>query len=335
MIHQSSHPEQAILDLISETYLGSNGAQYKLLDGPKRAQNLDNPLFVYLKRHSKVLGNITYCNRPNGAVSENYIRYFAFDSKFQSGDKTNKKKGQNQLKEFFKNQFNSDVFEKSEKFIYYAFIDDENFRSLDMGNQFGFETIGEFTTQIFSKRKPNKKIEIQCFDHSEYLEQLQEVYGKHNFFHPVNLSKGKTYISKKNNKIIHAATFYDTNWEIKSFPGKNGVRKAKLVSKIPFIKDFFKNGKLNFLGMEGLVSNDPNTLNDFLESVLAEEKKKSIMYWYDLKCAYSANKMKKLNPGILGRLSKKVSARIVVKSKKEMVQEYKNKPNYFSAFDVS
>ena len=73
----------ALLELLNNTTLGTNGAKYRHLDTSKRILEADNPLFLSVERNDKVLGNITFCQRDNFW----YIRYFAFSTYTQSGIK--------------------------------------------------------------------------------------------------------------------------------------------------------------------------------------------------------------------------------------------------------
>jgi hypothetical protein len=55
----------ALLELLNNTILGTNGAKYRHLDTTSRILEADNPLFLSLERRDKVIGNVTFCQRDN------------------------------------------------------------------------------------------------------------------------------------------------------------------------------------------------------------------------------------------------------------------------------
>lgn len=339
LLETTKTPNSSIIELIDKTYLGSRGAQYKLLDAPNRIHHLDHPQFYFIRRHEKVLGNITFCNRNKSGVSENYIRYFAFDQSVQAG-----KPGQNQLKKkpnrfksLFKDLFERDAFDIAENFCYYAFVDQKNWKSMEMGTQFGFQSIGFFETRSFSRLKPKKRLSIRKLDNWEqkkYLDLLSNQYKNYNFFHPVNIDKGEVYGYFENEELICAACFYPTSWKIKSLPGKKGKYKIQMISRLPLLNRFFPDQKLNFLGLEGLFCKNPERINQFLESVLELRSKNVIMIWSDVKCEVMQQITPFMKYGPLARLSKQELAHIIVKHNLN-TDIYSSKPSYISAYDIS
>jgi hypothetical protein len=69
-----------LVRLFERTVLGTNGAKYKHLDVAQSVAHTDHPLSFSLRRREQLIANITFCKRPFGL----YLRYFSFDSKFQS-----------------------------------------------------------------------------------------------------------------------------------------------------------------------------------------------------------------------------------------------------------
>ena len=112
----------ALLELLSQTTLGTNGARYRHLDTPERVQEADNPLFLSVERDGKVQGNVTFCKRGKRW----YVRYFAFSGQKQaSATGQNTEKGNSMLKQniadFYEEVFEGKYGDAPEAF--YAFID--------------------------------------------------------------------------------------------------------------------------------------------------------------------------------------------------------------------
>ena len=80
---QSNEINADLVALFAQTVLGTNGAKYKHLDVVQSVKQTDNPLSFSLRRNELLIANITFCKRPFGL----YLRYFAFDKRFQSRGK--------------------------------------------------------------------------------------------------------------------------------------------------------------------------------------------------------------------------------------------------------
>ena len=97
---------EEILALLESVTLGTDGAHYRHLDTRERIFESDNPLFLSMERHTKVLGNVTFCRREKNW----YIRYFAFDGAMQAqGKKKSSSNGllKRELNAFFDRQLNT------------------------------------------------------------------------------------------------------------------------------------------------------------------------------------------------------------------------------------
>lgn len=324
--------------LITSTYLGANGARYQLQNSSQRLGELDHPLFLYMIRNNKVLGNITFCNRQNEFISENYIRYFAFDQKVQSNTKSDQQKKNGGIRKLLFQNLDRDIFNRNEKYIYYAHIDHENFKSLQMGSQFGFEEIGEFNTHLFSRFFPKHKLKIRELNQKElnsYINLLEKQYQHHNFCHLVNIPKGKTFGYFENQKLVNACTIHETSWKFKSLPGSRGKFKLKLMQTLPFTSKFFKKKEYRFLGIEGWYIQKPELINDFLESLLAQKKNHIAMWWADTNCPINNSFNEIIKYGFLNKISKNIGSKTLVKTNLKNVESYRNKPSYISSYDLS
>ena len=80
---QTDHISPDLIRLFENTVLGTNGAKYKHLDVTQSVAHTDNPLSFSLRRREQLIANITFCKRTFGL----YLRYFAFDKRFQSKEK--------------------------------------------------------------------------------------------------------------------------------------------------------------------------------------------------------------------------------------------------------
>lgn len=300
----SNLPSDSLIDLLSETTLGTNGAKYQHLDTSWRIHEMDNPLYLCLKRNSKTIANVTFCKREQNW----YIRYFAFKNSFQS-NKGNEKKAQSsylkdELKKFFNSRLQSNKIKR-----FYAYIDNENERSLNMSQTFGFKTIASVKTQTFSRVYPKKRADIVLVkDKAEISKLVDGKFKDHLFYsnHHILNSTGNFYGIKKGNEVIAFAKFYTANWRIHALPGKNGARLVKVLPYLPLVNKLIKPKKHSFLVPEAVwvKNNDTNLLSDFFETVLAEEKKRVILWWIHAENNLLKLASKSLNWGLLDRFTK-------------------------------
>lgn len=275
----------ALLELLSNTTLGTNGAKYRHLDTKTRIKEADNPIFLSMERNEKVVGNITFCQRGNSW----YIRYFAFQSYLQSGTfRKNEDKGNSFLKREL-NQFFKEVFEGKHSNVsvesMYAYIDPKNDRSKWMSQNFGFKVVSQLTTQSFSRLYPKKSSRlVQLTDWNEIEPHVKEKYSNHAYFVTTHAEKAPFYCLKtENGEIIATCRVTTVNWEIVRIPGKMGGLLAKLIPYIPFLNKLIKPKHHTFLVPEIVTAkdNNPKLIEELFSAVLAEEKLTLMLWWID------------------------------------------------------
>ena len=142
-----------LVQLLEQTTLGTNGAMYRHLDVTERIYQTDAPLSFSLRRNEHLLANITFCKRDFGL----YLRYFAFDKRFQSAGKARQTMHKSALKQEIEGVFQRVTCENPGSLdMCYAYIDARNARSKWMSEQFGFQTKAKLASQTFSRRYPKK-----------------------------------------------------------------------------------------------------------------------------------------------------------------------------------
>ncbi|MCO4814843.1 MAG: hypothetical protein KC454_09025 [Flavobacteriales bacterium] len=302
----NTEPSKGVIDILKKTTLGSNGGLYQHLNTEARVLDLDNPLFLTLERNDKVLGNVTFCRRSGHW----YIRYFAFQSIFQSTGKHKSRAGgkskiKNELKLFFEDALKTGF--KGEKISeFYAYVDPENVKSLWLTEELGFKTIREIELRTFSRVAPKNKIDVvRSGDWSEIPEFIISRLQKKDYFFLQEFMKGEYYVVKnETEEIICFAKITNLDWRIERLPGKFGKTLTKVIPFIPGINRIIRPKKHSFVIPEGVYIKDncSNLLNDFFNSILAEEKRNLILWWVDpIDGLYSTIK-NKIKWGVLNKL---------------------------------
>lgn len=326
-----------ILDLLTQTTLGTNGAMYRHLDTPTRILEADNPLFLSMERNEKVIGNVTFCQRGNAW----YIRYFAFHSFVQAGTtKKKEEKGNSFLKREL-NQFFTEVFEgkHSEQAIdsMYAYIDPRNDRSKWMSENFGFRVISQLTTQSYSRLYPRKSNRLVKIDDWKQLEPIVlENYGNNAYYFATHAKKAPFYCLQNDfGEIIATCRVTRVNWEIIRLPGQFGAILTKVIPAIPFLNKLIQPKRHTFLVPEIVTakSNDPKLIDELFSAVLAEEKLNLMLWWIDQKDDLYASINTQLSWGLFHKLVGAHPVDVVERRNPNSNFETKT-PVFVTAFDM-
>lgn len=263
---------EAILDLLQQTTLGTDGARYRHNNTAEIIQDLDHPLFLSLERNQKVIGNITFCRRENNW----YIRYFAIDPLFQSSKGASREKKsilKSRIRDFFEEQ-------NAQGICFYAYIDPKNLRSKLMSETFGFETIACLKTHSFSRSHPKRSEKL--VEITDSILTWSEPFRRQLFYTDYQPKTSRVYALEKNGETLAFARARRAHWKIERLPGKLGGLWVKMV---PFLNRFLVPSNHRFLVLDKVwaKNNDPQLLEELFESVLAAEKHRLILWWVDEK----------------------------------------------------
>ncbi len=331
---------EEIISLLESVTLGTDGAHYRHLDTRERIQEADNPLFLSMERHTKVLGNVTFCRREKNW----YVRYFAFDSAMQAqGAKKSSSNGflKKKLNAFFDHQLKSGEVDS-----FYAYIDPRNVKSLWMSENFSFETIGKIATQTFSSVKKPKEGRVKMDQNpKEIPPEVQAHFQPHQFFFKDQLKKGNHFsIHDENGELIAFAKTTSAHWEIKRLPGKFGGTLVKILPYIPFLSRLIKPKNHSFLAPEAVFikDNNPQLLTELFRGILAHTNERVIIWWVDEKDELYTSIQSKINWGLLNKIIGVNQVNLIERSHSKnnhnpnglnRLSESEAQANYTSAFD--
>lgn len=326
----SEHITTELVQLLEETTLGTNGAMYRHLDVKDRIYQTDSPLCFSLKRNDHLLANITFCKRSFGL----YLRYFAFDKRFQSKGKAR----QNMQKSVLKQEIEG-VFQRVEQEhpgqlnMCYAYIDSRNARSKWMSEQFGFQTKAKLATQTFSRVYPKqlKGLSKEAMQ-TEHLEFIRSKYQNHTAYFEEYLKDGFIHCWRSpNGKLLALAKFTDVSWEISRLPGKLGGVFVKALPYLPILRKIVHVKHHQFLVPEAvcLLEESPTKLAAFLSGVLAMEKRHTMLWWNDERDPLYVKLKDQMNWGIMHRILGVSPVDVVIRG-----DFHPESPMYIAAFDM-
>ena len=331
LLHTRDYPTEAIIKLLESVTLGTNGAHYRHLDTKTRISEADNPLFLSIERNENVLSNITFCKRDKNW----YIRYFAFDSRFQSNG--NRKSSGNsiikrEIEDFFQN-----VLDNKEAESFYAYIDPNNVKSLWMSENFGFKTIGRIATQTFSRVKPKNSNRIHKInDWNNVKSIIQSNFSYQQYYFETQSSKAPFYVLKdEKNEIIACAKINLANWEIKRLPGKLGGILTKLIPFMPRLNKLIrpKNHAFVVPDVVWTKNNNPKLLEELFQGILFQEKRNLILWWVDEKDDLFSDIRAAANWGLLHKIIGVNFAHVVQRTNADVDKSTIKQPIFTSGFD--
>lgn len=326
---QAEHIHPDLVALFEQTVLGTNGAKYKHLDVAQSVAHTDHPLSFSLRRRENLLANITFCKRPFGL----YLRYFAFDKRFQSKGKA-RMNAKSQIKKEIEDVF-LDITTKypGTQAYCYAYIDAKNLRSKWMSETFGFQTKAYLNTQTFSRVFPKEaadlrkeKIEGQVFQTIESNYSHYSAYFTHFF------ENGTVYtLFDDKGERLAFAQFHQVRWEIQRLPGKLGGLQVKLLPYIPFLRKLVQPNEHTFL-VPNVVCNPSGNIADIsrlFEAVLAQEKLHTMLWWNDTRDPLYQKAQQQFKWGLLHQIIGVAKVDVVVRGDFEPKE-----PVFIAAFDM-
>lgn len=349
---------QEVLELLENTTLGTRGVQYAHKNTRERVKHLKNPYFLSIYRNGKIWGNITFSQREittsHGKVNAYYIRYFAFSAGLRSsGNHRVSFKGKSPLKTMIKSIFHRGIYQADYNhgenhqlpFVYYAYIDDENLRSMNMSEAFGFEVLGKFATVTFSRSNPtrvNNISKLPIEDRPEFRSVLANYYKNYSLvdFHDLFRDNNYYTLSVKGEKIV-GAQVHSCLWEVKSFGSKTKNMMLKTLSYLPGIRNWFNPDSLYFICLDHLYVNKnyEDALIPFFNGLLSIKGVNIAMMWLDLQDPTSQFFLNSKKLGPIARLQKVTPANILVNYSSnfpaEAKEEMKQQVRFLSGYDMT
>ncbi|MBW7868381.1 MAG: hypothetical protein H3C31_08680 [Brumimicrobium sp.] len=327
---------EEIVKLLKSVTLGSNGAMYQHQRIDDRIERLYKPIFLNLEHGGKVLGNITFCRRPQNW----YVRYFAFDGGVQAGknkpkSKANKDSGlKKRIESFFQQAFE---LEGDAPETFYAYIDPHNERSLWMSQNFDFKTIAKIATQTFSRVRLKKPTDVYATEvNDEIKHKIFEIYGNHPFFFPLHtFNETPFYTLVKDHQVVAFAKTHQEEWKIARLPGKYGKLLKNILPFIPALNRIIRPNAHVFTVVDSIWSKDfsPAYLEELFEGILYYEKTNTLFWWVDKNEPIYQHVQDKIKWGLLHTINGVSDVDLVVRTKSSVYLEKIQGPTYVSGFD--
>lgn len=347
-------PSEEILNMLTNNIIGTpgHGMLYQHMGVHDKIHKIAAPYYVNLSKGNKVIGTCCFCSRVTAnageAIRSFYVRYFSFRNSYRRKNiNPRQSAGSSVVREEVKSVLNGQCLDvkPQEKFFHYAYVDPRNLRSVMLCDQFGFETVREYTTVIFNRINPvenleKKVVEVPASEITGIKQLLSGFYHDFNMFSFDNLFNGAQYyvIRSHEGKIVAGAQVNPDRWRISSLPGFSGKIILNTFSQLPYLNRLF-NKDYRFLTLEGIycAAGYEHYLESLFESLLARYKLNSAIAVVDADTPLYKI-LRSLKLGWVDKLNKEVRGNVICKFINFSAAEkalFKKHPAYISGIDVT
>ena len=250
----SRKPQSDLLNALSNNKNGTPGGMiYQNIDNVNKARSIKDAFFIVLRKCNLFLGSIVLCERKLKIENTNffgyYIKFFTIIPPFRkkvikkrikqvSSNYATKKRSY--IYSLFDNLFSqfenyidkTDQKEDKRKCVYYGYIEADNARSLLISNRFGYESIAQIKTIVFSRLSPKLDKRFRRIDEAgkEVIRNdLQDFYKDYTFYITQNLFlKNNYYVLMQNDEMVCGAQANLVRWKILEMKRKvnNSIEKS-------------------------------------------------------------------------------------------------------------
>jgi hypothetical protein len=351
-------PNDEIVGLLTGTTWGTpGGTRYQHLDTAQKVRDVRDPFFLELRKGERLLGVLCMAHRyslfpePEGHNAF-YIRYLSMMEPMQrkvstdTAGSTTGMKSNSLVKRALKRLLDQPkaLMEATQRdhAVFYAYVELDNERSMEMTRNMGFVPIGKFSTLIFSRAWPrhdNRVRRIKPEDRTRVETRLQKEYENHVLFSMQNLFyKDNYWVLEEDGEMIAGVQANVAHWVIAEMPGLSGKLIMNVVPYLPILRRMFNPRRYNFAVIEGMFCKPgrEKDLHRLLEHVCKENGVYSAILWLDHLDPMYARLKKYGKLGLLQRINGDTPADIIAKFVNvpdEDQELIRNRPRYISAFD--
>lgn len=350
-----------LLRHLKTSVLGTpGGLRYKHTQTEDKIRNLGETYFLLLRKSGRMLGSVGLCFRQTFFADvvyvSWYVRYFAIKAPLKSSQPKSEKllensgRGLSLLRQtaapyLQKPGENLKNFPQgSEKSLVYAYIEQQNFQSVQFAQQNDFETVRKFATFVFSRFIPRKNknvFSLQDFEKEDVRSLLKIFYRSHTLYCEQNLFYHDNYVVYKDQgRIVAGMQSNPDRWEIKEMGGLFGKFLVNIFPRIPFLGRLFNTRKLDFVAADYIFweTGYEHAVSALFETSCALNNRNILMAWSDTDGSLLKVLDKHVKQGIIGSSLKRFEVDIKVKFngyKEEEKDFFYRNPSFVSSFDVT
>lgn len=350
-----------IVDLLAGTLWGTPGKlQYRQQNLRKYLPLNLNPCWVSTHRGDKIMGVFCILRRKiqvQGSLMDAYhIRYLAAASDIListapdavSGS-VQRKQRKSPIRDAFMQVFEDPMVVDPERdpnapCVYYAYIEYDNSRSIQMTANFGFSGSRTFSALPFSRFFPKSHAgitRIQDHEKPELRQHWISNFTRQSFFFDDHLFYlGQTYVCKVDGRIVASVNAINQHWQIESMPGFSGKLLLNVFPKLPFFSKILDPDNFRYVLFDQIYLENgfEDRLYPILETALADNKVNMGLIWADTESALASQVKADNKLGFIAAIKSEANAALITrfhhtddKTKDFLLQN----PLYLSALDMA
>jgi len=317
---------------------GSEGAVYERININELIPQLHDAHLVSVNTGDTIQATAIFCKSDIEIEGQKfkveYIRYFAASAEIR---------GKKLIKHFAGKVMELVRQQSADKTIYIGCVEKGNIRSYKVVENAGYKQMGLLTVNAFSRFFPKAKASIEQIVSNaakeEVIDLLNNKYEDYALRHfNYIFLKDNYYVIREHGEIIAGCQFHRVRWLINNMPGFTGKIIMHVLPHLPLINKLFNPNKFDFLAFEGIYfkAGHEKKLHQLFETLLAQEKLYSSLFWFGEKCPVRQSILQYGNLGLLNSFVKD-SGVMVMASYQNMsdaeIDLVNSKALYASGFD--
>jgi hypothetical protein len=354
-------PGEDLLNHLKTNILGTpGGIRYMHTQTEEKLRFIGDKYFLLLRKNGRMLGSVGLVYRETELGGKNhvswYVRYFAIKAPLKSVKPKPGKlmeqsgRGMSLLRQTSApylsrpSEMLINAPEGSEHSLVYAFIETENFQSVQFANQNKFETVRKFTTFLYNRFYPSKSrnvFRIQENEKEEVKALLKDFYSDHSLYMEQNLFyRGDYLVYKENGKIVAGMQANPDGWVVKDMGGRMGRVFVRIMPFIPFIRRIFNPQNFRFVAGDYIFWKPgyEKVLNEIFETACNINRTGMLITWSDTGSKLLKTLDENVPQGLVGKVISRFVIEVKIKFNNYEPEEKKGfyeTPTFISAFDAT
>jgi hypothetical protein len=359
IIKLSTIADSKIVDLLADTLWGTPGKlQYRQKNLHTYLPLNQNTHWISVYRGEQILGVFVLLKRMihigKQSIAAYHIRYLAAAASLligsaKSAGENDKKQRKSPIRDAFMQIFEDPAvidpdYIPGTAAVYYAYVEGENVRSMQMTADFGLSPSRVFSALPFSRFSPKKHPLVSAPENHELefiKSRLLEKYSQFGFFFADHLFyEGEYLVYREAEKIVAGVKIIQQNWILESMPGISGKLLLNVLPKIPVASKILDPKDFKFLLFDHFFSSPgfEHCLYPLLETALSLHRVNMGLIWADRESPLAKMVLADNKLGFIAKIKSAANATLITRyhhCDDEMVQFLKERPVYLSSFDMA
>jgi RimJ/RimL family protein N-acetyltransferase len=305
-VQVATEAPEGFFAVLQKTVWGTQGMLYIMHGLEDEVATFKNPYFITLCQKDKIIATLLVLKKRannQGVYCDAY--YMALLSVLP--EMTNR----GYAKRIVKEAIQYFASKSTEKCFFYAYVEEDNERSLRVFRRSGFQVIGDFFTPVYCKLypKPDPRVALlEPKEESAMLERLNEYYKDFALVDfDESFDSGQYYVLKEDGQITAGLQVKAFHWTIVGLPGPLSRFILDILPKTPILNRLFNPVNYQFIkvGTPYMAEGRQDAFRSLLEALLNRYQVNSSMMYINTRHPYYKSISKASRCGLLGAIVNK------------------------------